>query len=151
MNGKSLMKPHWREKDDFYSKLNMDDIIDADYMHAKRDLNDFEINNLAQYYDLYLTSDTLLLAYVFENFRKMCLKIYQLGLAETFSAPGLACQAVFKKTKVELELLTDIDILSMVEKGIRGRIFHSINRYVKANNKYMTDYVENKKSPYHKY
>ena len=85
-------------------------------MHGKRVCKDFEINNIVEYYDLYLKSDTLLLAYVFKNFRKMCLKIYQLDPEKFISAPGLAWQAAFKKTEVKLELLTDIDILLMVEK-----------------------------------
>ena len=80
-------------------------------------------------------SDTLLLADVFENFRNMSLKIYELDPAKFLSAPGLAWQAVLKKTKVKLDLLADINMLLMVEKGIRGGIFHSIYLYAKANNK----------------
>ena len=64
------------EKEDFYSNLYMEDIPDADYMHAKRVCKDFGIQNLGEYHDLYLKSDILLLADVFENIRKMCLKIY---------------------------------------------------------------------------
>ena len=81
------------EKEEFYSNLSMEEITDADYMHGKRVCKDFEIKNLGQYYDLYLKSDTLLLADVFENLRKMCLKIYQLNPAKFLSAPGLAWQA----------------------------------------------------------
>ena len=88
-------------------------------MDGKRVCKDFEIKNVGEYHDLYLKSDTLLLADVFENFRKMCLKIYQLDPAKFFSAPGLAWQAALKKTEVKLELLTDTDMLLMVEKGIR--------------------------------
>ena len=66
------------EKEEFYSNLNLEDITDADYMHAKRVCKEFEIKKLREYHDLYLKSDTLLLADVFENFRKMCLKIYHL-------------------------------------------------------------------------
>ena len=75
---------------------------------------DFEIKNLGEYHDLYLKSDTLLLADVLENFRKMCPKIYQLDPAKFRSAPGLAWQAALKKEEVKLELLTDIDMLLMV-------------------------------------
>ena len=71
----------------------MEGITDADYMHAKRVCKDFEIKNLGEYHDLYLKSDTLLLADVFENFRKMCLKIYRLDPAKFLSASGLAWQA----------------------------------------------------------
>ena len=88
-------------------------------MDGKRVCKDFEIKNVGEYHDLYLKSDTLLLADVFENFRKMCLKIYQLDPAKFFSATGLAWQAALKKTEVKLELLTDTDMLLMVEKGIR--------------------------------
>ena len=59
--------------------------------------------------------------------------------------------STFKKTKAKLELLTDTDMLLMVEKGFRGGICHSINRYAKANNKYMKDYDKNKESWYLKY
>ena len=92
------------EKEDFYSHLNMEDITDADYAQAKRVSKDFEIENLGQYHDLYVHSDTLLLADEFENFRNMCLKIYKLDLAKFLSAPGLAWQAALKMTKVKLEL-----------------------------------------------
>ena len=77
-------------KEDFYSHLNMEDITDADYAHAKRVCKDFEIKHLGEYHDLYVQSDTLLLADVFENFRNMCLEIYELDPAKFLSAPGLA-------------------------------------------------------------
>ena len=67
------------------------------------------------------------------------------------SAPGLAWQACLKKTEVELELLTDVDMLLMVEKGIRGGIRHTIHRYAKANNKYIKNYDENKESSFLEY
>ena len=78
-------------------------------------------------------NDTLLLAYVFENFRKMCLEIYEFDPANFFSTPGLAWQAVFKKTN-KIKLLTATDILSVVEKGIIGKICNAIHGYEKANN-----------------
>ena len=84
---------------------------------------------------MYVQSDTLLLADVFEIFRNTCLKIYELDPAKFLSAPGLAWQAALKKTKVKLDLLTDTDMLLMVEKGTRGGICHSIYRYAKANKK----------------
>ena len=89
-----------------------------------------------------------MLADVFENFRNRCINIYELDPAEFLLAPGLAWQAVLKKTKVKLDLLTDIDMLLLVEKGKRGGMFHSIYRYAKANNKYMKDYDKNKESSY---
>ena len=87
------MKQHYLKKKEFYSNLNMEDITHEDSMHGKRVCKDFEIKNLGEYHDLYLDTlkrDTLLLADVFENFRKMCLKIYQLDPAKFLSAPGLA-------------------------------------------------------------
>ena len=108
------------EKEGFYSysNLNMKDITGANYIHAKRVCKGFQIKNLCEYLDLYLKSYMLLLADIFENFRKMCLEIYHLDPANFFSAPGLAWQAVFKKMEGKLELLTDIDMLLMVEKEL---------------------------------
>ena len=82
---------------------------------------------------------TLLLADVFENFRNMCLEIYELDPAKFLSVPGLEWQAALKQIKVKLFLLNDIDMLLMVGKGVRGRLCHSIYRYARANSKYMND------------
>ena len=76
-------------------------------------------DNLGEYHDLYVQSNKLLLADVFKNFLNMCLEMYELDPARLFTAPGLVWQAGFKKTKVRLDLLTDINMLLMVEKGIR--------------------------------
>ena len=135
-------------KKEFYSKLNMEDIDDIDYRHGNNVFNKFKLNNLGDYHDLYMQSDTLLLADVFENFREMCIKEYELDPAHFVSLPGLAWQACLKKTNIELELLIDYDMLLMVEKGIRGGICHSIHRYAKANNKYMQNYNNNEESSY---
>ena len=108
--------------------------------------NILKLNNLGDYHDLYVQSDTLLLADVFENLRDMCLKEYELDPAHFLSLPGLAWQACLKKTNIELELLTDYDMLLMVEEGIRGGICYSIHRYAKANNKYMKNYNNNEES-----
>ena len=122
------------DKEAFYSKLNLEDITDKDYARAQKVWEVFQIKNLGEYYDLYVQSDTLLLANpLFENFRDKCIEIY-------LSAPGSAWPARLKKTGVDLELLTDIDKLLMVEEGIRGRICQAIYRYAKANNKYMNNY-----------
>ena len=87
----------------------------------------------------------------FENFPKICLKIYQLDPAQFLSAPGLPWLATLKNTKVEWELLADTDMLLMVGNGIRGKICHSINRCAKANNKCTKDYDKNKELSYLKY
>ena len=97
----------------------------------------FEIKNLGKYHDLYVQCDTFLLADIFENFRNKCIGIYELDPSHFLSVPGLAWQACLKKAKAELELLTDIDMLLMVEKGTRGRFCQAIHRHAKANNKYM--------------
>ena len=129
----------------------MENIEDIDYRHGNNVFNKFKLNNLGEYHDLYVQSDTLSLAHVFENFRDMCLKEYELDPAHFLSLSGLAWQACLKKTNVELELLTDYDMLLMVEEGIRGGICHSIHRYAKANNKYMKNYNNNEKSSYIQY
>ena len=83
---------------------------------------------------------------VFDNFRNMCLEIYELYPAY-FLTPELAWKAALKKTKVKLDLLTDTNMLLMVKKGIRGGICRSVYRYAKANNKYTKDYDKNKWLP----
>ena len=86
-------------------------------------------------------SDTLLLADVYENFRNMCFEKYQLDPG--YFVPGLAWQACLKKTGLELELITDYDMILMIEKGIRDGICQATHRYAKANNKYMKNYNKN--------
>ena len=138
-------------KEDFYSNLNMEDISDIDYRHANNVFRRFKLENLGDYHDLYVQSNKLLLADVFNNFRDMCIKEYELDPAHFLSLPGLEWQACLKKTNIELGLLTDYDMLLMVEEGIRGGICHSIHRYAKANNKYMKNYNNNKESSYIQY
>ena len=136
-------------KGEFYSNLNVEDITDADYMHANRVCKDFEIKNSGEYHDLSLKSDTLLLADVFENVRKICLKFYELDPVKFLSAPGLAWQVALKKTEVKLELLTDIDMLLMIGKETRGGICHTIqfiNMLINIRN-----YDKNKESSYLKH
>ena len=138
-------------KESFYSNLSMENIEDMDYRHDNNIFNKFKLNNLGEYHDLYVQSDTLLLADLFENFRDMCLKEYELDPAHFLSLPGLAWQTRLKKTNIELELLTDYDMLLMIEEGIRGGICHSIHRYAKANNKYMKNYNNNEELSYTQY
>ena len=106
-------------KKDFYSDLNIKDTTDIDYRHAKRLFKNFNNKNLVDFHDLYVQSDILLLADVFENFKNKCIEIYELDPAHFLSAPGLAWQACFKKTEVKLELSTDINMLLMLKKGIK--------------------------------
>ena len=138
-------------KESFYSELNKEDITDEDYAYAQKVWNTFNIKNLGEYRDLYVQSDTLLLADVFENFRDKCIEIYELDPAHFLSAPGLAWQACLKKTEVKLELLTDNDMLLMFEKGIRGAMCQVSHHYAKANNKYLKNYDKNIESSYIEY
>ena len=124
-------------KEAFYSRLNDGGISDENYAHAQEVWETFEMKNLEDYHNLYNRVDVLLLADVFENFREICIKNYNLDSAHYYTAPGLAWDAALKVTKVKLELLSNMDMLLMVEKGIRGGVSMISNRYGKANNKYM--------------
>ena len=135
-------------KEDFYSILNDKHIEDKDYQHAQNVWNTFNIKNMGEYHDLYLASDILLLADVFENFRKTCLKYYKLDPCHYFTSPGLSWDAMLKMTNIKLELMTDIDMFQFIEKGLRGGISYIANRYGKANNKCMKKYDEKAPSKY---
>ena len=138
-------------KESFYSSLNMENIDGIDYRDGNNVFKKFKLKNLGEYHDLYVQSDTLLLADVFENYRKTCIEVYELDPANFISVPGLAWQACLKKANVKLELLTDYDMLLMVQEGIRGGICHAIHRHAKANNKYIKNYGKNKESSYIQY
>ena len=138
------------DKKYFYSELNLEDISDKDYLYAQKVFEEF-CTDMDDYHDLCVQCDTLLLADVFEKFRDTCIDIYGLDPSYFLSAPGLAWQACLKKTEVKLELLTDYDMLLMIEKGIRGGICQATHRYAKANNKYMKNYDKNNESSYIEY
>ena len=91
-------------KEAFYSNLNLEDISDEDYAHVQKVWDVFEIKNRGEYHDLYVQSDTLLLADVFENFRNMCLEIYELDPTYFVSVPGLAWQACLKKNRSKIRI-----------------------------------------------
>ena len=133
-------------KEAFYSKLTDKDISDDDYKHAHAVWDEFDMKTFKDYHDLYNKSDVLQLADVFENFRDVCMKNYQLDPAWYYTAPGLAWDACLKKTGVELELLSDPDMLLMFEKGVRGGISMISNRHGKANNSYMDDEYDDKRA-----
>ena len=136
----------------FYSKLNMFGVSDQDYEHACKVWRDFEIKNLGEYHDLYLQTDIILLANIFEAFRKVCLDNYGLDPAHCYTAPGLAWKACLKKTSIRSELLLDPDMLLMFERGIRGRITQSVHRWAQANNPYMgSEYDSSKPTRYLQY
>ena len=132
----------------FYSKLTGKGINNYNYNHVLNVWKTFKMKSLKEYHEVYNISDVLLLADVFENFRDICLKNYGLDPVYYYTAPGLAWDAMLKMTKINLELLSDIDKLLMIEKGIRGGISIISNRYGKANNKYMKDYNKKEASKY---
>ena len=133
----------------FYSHLNAEGISEEDYQHAHVVWKEFNIETMKGYHDLYLTSDVLLLADVFENFRSVCLKNYKLDPAWYYTAPGLAWDAALRISGVELQLLTDPDMLLLFEKGVRDGTSTICQRYAKANNPYMgEDYDPNSPSKY---
>ena len=130
----------------------MSSISEEDYQHAQRVWKEFGIRNLGDYHDLYLRTDVVLLANVFEAFRDTCLKHYKLDLAHFYTSPGLAWRACLKRTGIRLELLTDPGMLLMFERGIRGGITQAVRKYALANNKYMGDkFNPNEDSTYLQY
>jgi len=139
------------KKEDFYSRLNNCHISDKDYEHANKVWKAFDIKTLREYHDLYLKTDVLLLADVFETFRDVCMKNYSLDPCWYYTAPGLSWDAMLKKTQIKLELLHDSNMLLMIEKGIRGGISIISKRYAKANNKYLSDFSPEKESSFIKY
>ena len=128
----------------FYSKLSGRGITEKDYKHVLNVWSSFNMETMKDYHNLYNDSDVLLLADVFENFRDICLKIYGLDPVYYYTAPGLAWDACLKMTGINLELLSNPDMLLMFEKGIRGGISIISNRYGEANNKYMKCFNKNK-------
>ena len=135
-------------KEEFYSILSDEHITDEDYQHAKNVWNTFKLQSMGEYHNLYLKSDILLLADVFENFRKTCLQYYKLDPCHYFTSPGLSWDAMLKMTDIKLELMTDIDMFLFIERGMRGGVSYIANRYGKANNKYMKEYDEMAPSKY---
>ena len=136
------------EKQDFYSIVNNEHISDEQYQHAQTVWNTFKLRNMGDYHNLYLLSDVLLLADVFENFRKVCLQYYKLDPCHYFTSPGLSWDAMLKMTDIKLELLTDIDMFQFIEKGMRDGISYVAHQHAKANNKYMKNHDKNAPSKY---
>ena len=132
----------------FYSKLSGKGISKKNYNHAWNVWNTFKMKTFKEYHELYNETDLLLLADVFENFREICLKMYGLDPVYYYTAPGLAWDACLKMTDIDLELLSDPNMLLMFEKGIRGGISIISNRHGEANNKYMKGFNKNKPSKY---
>ena len=128
------------EKEKFYSSLSGKGITDEEYARAKQVWETFGCQNLGDYHNLYVATDTVLLADVFENFRKVCQERYGLDPAHYYSAPGFSWDALLKKTGVELELLTDLDMHLMIERGLRGGISMVSKWHTKVNNPRVEEY-----------
>ena len=128
--------------------LNDQHITDDEYDHAMKVWKTFKIKTMREYHDLYLGGDVLLLADVFESFRKTFLQYYKLDPCHYFTSPGLSWDAMLKMTNIKLELMTDIDMFQFIEKGMCGGVSYIANRYGKANNKYMKEYDEKAPSKY---
>ena len=135
-------------KASFYSKLTGNHISKEDYTHAQNVWEVFGCQNMGDYCDLYCRTDVLLLADVFETFRKTCMGQYSLDPAHYYTSPGLSWDALLKKTGAELELLTDYDQHLFIEKGLRGGISMVSKRYAKANNPKVEGYNSSKPNTY---
>ena len=136
------------DKEKFYSKLNDEHITDEEYAHAQRVWEAFGCKTLGDYHDLYVKTDVALLADVFENFRNLCQEQHGLDPAHYFTSPGLSWDALLKKTGVELELLTDLQMHLFVERGMGGGISMVSKRYAEANNAILSDYDPSKPKNY---
>lgn len=135
-------------EEEFYNYLTESEVKLEDYKRAEEVWREFDIQTMGQYSDLYLKTDVLLLADVFENFRKNCMIHYSLDPAHYYTIPGLAWDAMLRITGVELQLFTDIDMVLFVERGIRGGLSQCSNRYSRANNRYTPDYDPSQPSKY---
>ena len=135
-------------KEEFYSILTDEGISDEQYTHAQKVWDTFNIKTMGDYHDLYLQSDFLLLADIFENFRRTCLLYYKLDPTHYFTSPGLSWDAMLKMTGIKLELITDVDVFHFIEKGLRDGISYIANRHGEANNNYMSRYDSSKPSKY---
>ena len=143
-----MLKTELPAKDAFFSILHNEHISDVDYAHAQHVWKAFNCQTLGDYHDIYLRTDVMLLADIFENFRNISLESYKLDPAHYFTAPGLAWDAMLKLTGVRLELIDDIDQYLMIESGLRGGISMISNKYAKANNPYVSEYDPDRPSNY---
>ncbi|XP_054281419.1 uncharacterized protein LOC128999086 [Macrosteles quadrilineatus] len=131
----------------FANKLNDTEVSDENYRHAETVWNTMKFKNFGEYHDFYLTLDTCLLSDVINSFRDICYKHYQLDINHFFTAPSLTWQAMLKHTAIDIELMTDIDMVLMIEESIRGGLVQSSRRWAQANNEFLAhpaDYDPNK-------
>lgn len=132
----------------FYNKLTETKLSKKDFNHACKVWSELNIKTIGEYSDFYVTLDVTLLADIMEEFRNTSIQAYELDPLHSYTSPGFAWQAMLKETKCRLELLTDMDMILMVEAGVRGGITQSVTRYVKANNKYLPNYEPTEESIY---
>ncbi|XP_020294835.1 uncharacterized protein LOC109860268 [Pseudomyrmex gracilis] len=130
----------------FYSLLTGETVTESEYAHATNVWQRFNIENLRSYSNLYLKTDVLLLANVFENFRRECLASY--GLDPYYTLLGYTWDAILKYTCVTFELLINIDMVMFVERGVRGGLSQCSNRYARANNRYVRSHDPSEPSSY---
>jgi len=136
------------DKSKFYSSLTLEGITDKDYCHAQDVWSLFKCKTFGDYHNIYLMLDTSLLTDIFQKFRCVCLENYGLEPAAFYSLPGMSFSAALKYTKVELELLTDIDMVMFFEKSMRGGVCQVSKRHAIANNKYMENYNPSEESKF---
>lgn len=135
-------------REHFYSNLTKQTVSESDYEHACNVFNRLHMTNLEDYMITYVKTDVSLLACVFEEFRNVCMKQYNLDPAHFYGAPGLSWSACLKMTQLKLELLTDIDMVLFIEKGVRGGVSQVSNRFKQANNPYLDGFDNNKPISY---
>ena len=126
--------------EDFYSSLRLESVTEEEYEHAVKVFNHHNCKTIEDYLILYLKTDVLHLSDVFETFRNTCLKHYKLDPLWFYTAPGLAWNAMLKKTKINLELISDNSVLEFFEQQMRGGVSTVFHRYAEANNKYLPNY-----------
>lgn len=136
------------EKSAFFNKLTSEEITENDFKHAQTVWKEFRIKNLGEYTDLYLQCDVLLLTDVFEKFRNMSLTYYNLDPCHYVSSPSLSWDAMLLYTKIELDLISDVEMYQMLEKGIRGGLAQCSLRNAKANNKYLESHKTDEPNSY---
>ncbi|XP_071138725.1 uncharacterized protein [Mytilus edulis] len=136
-------------KENFYSRLSEEHISEEDFHFANKVWEKMNVKTLGEYSDIYLRMDVALLSDIFERFRDISLRDYQLDPCYYYTTPGLSWSAMLKKTGVVLDLITDIDMLLFIEKGLRGGVSSIFHRYAKANNPYLiNDYDPSKETSY---
>ena len=143
----SLAETELPSKNAFYSRLNMEGVSDEDYAHANRVWTTFGMSSMREYHDLYLKTDALLLANVFENFRDMALEHFEVDACHYLTAPSMFYDALLKMTRVELELVSDLEMSDFIERGKRGGVSTVMRRHAEANNKYMGEKFDPSKPP----